>query len=122
MHRIVSILLSVIFLIFSGTDLLAVDKQDIQKSNRTPDPAVNGAQVRALISPEFSINNGRTAVLIMDYENDIVNMLPESVQIPLLEKAGTILNAARQVHIPIIYIVVRFRDGLSRDQFAEQTL
>lgn len=111
MPRIVSILLSVIFLIFSGTDLLAVDKQDIQKSNRTPDPAVNGAQVRALISPEFSINNARTAVLIMDYENDIVNMLPESVQIPLLEKAGTILKAARQVHIPIIYIVVRFRDG-----------
>jgi nicotinamidase-related amidase len=47
----------------------------------------------------------------MDYENDIVAMMPESVQMSLLEKASAILKASRQAHMPVIYVVVRFRDG-----------
>src|ERR1035437_1698797 len=43
---------------------------------------------------ELSIDRGRTAVLIMDYENDILAMLPEKTQITLLDHATTVLQAA----------------------------
>jgi nicotinamidase-related amidase len=101
----------VAFLILSGTVLFAVEKQDTQNSGRMPDTAAQGEHTSVLLSPEFTINKTGTAVLIMDYENDIVSMLPESSRILLLEKAGTIVKVSRQAHIPIIYIVVRFRDG-----------
>jgi nicotinamidase-related amidase len=47
----------------------------------------------------------------MDYQNDIVGMMPENVQTPLLDRAGAILKKARQAHLPVVYVVVRFRDG-----------
>lgn len=111
MDRIIRILLPVVFLALSGSELFALDKQDIQNGGRTPDSAMSGAQATVLVQPAFSLNTDRTAVLIMDYENDIVSMLPESVRLPMLEKASAILNASRQAHVPIIYVVVRFRDG-----------
>jgi nicotinamidase-related amidase len=111
MHKIISILSFVVFLILSGTELFAVNSQDMQLGGRMPDSAINGAQTTVLIQPAFSLNIARMAVLIMDYENDIVNMLPENVQTPLLEKASTILRASREAHVPVVYIVVRFRDG-----------
>lgn len=57
------------------------------------------------------IDRGHTALLVMDYQNDIVGMLPEAARAPLLDKAAEALAAARQAHLPIIYVVVRFRDG-----------
>jgi len=54
---------------------------------------------------------GRTAVLVMDYQNDIVAMMPEPARGPLLDKASEIVKAARAARLPIIYIAVRFRDG-----------
>jgi nicotinamidase-related amidase len=60
---------------------------------------------------ELSIDRGRTAVLIMDYENQILGMLPEKTQAAVLDNASAILKQARQAHLPIIYVVVRFRDG-----------
>lgn len=53
----------------------------------------------------------QTAVLIMDYQNDIVNMLPDDQRQPLLERAGAVLTKARKLGLPIIYIAVRFRKG-----------
>jgi hypothetical protein len=57
------------------------------------------------------IDRGHTALLVMDYQNDIVAMVPEAARAPLLEKAGEVIKAARHAHLPIIYVVVRFRDG-----------
>jgi len=84
-----------VFLTASSTMLFAADKQETSKA-----PA-----------PELSIDKSRTAVLIMDYQNDIVAMMPEKEQGPLLERAATVLKEARRAGIPVIYIVVRFRDG-----------
>ena len=67
--------------------------------------------VFAADKPALSIDKTRTALLIMDYQNDIVNFLPEKDRMPLLEKASTILKEARQAGLPVIYVVVRFRDG-----------
>ena len=69
------------------------------------------AQPKAPPPAKLDIDKARTAVLIMDYQNDIVGMLPPKMQAPLLEKAATVLKHARQAGLPVIYIVVRFRDG-----------
>lgn len=111
MRTIVRISLLVVSLSLSGTSLFAGDKQDLLKRAGVPASAVNNSKTAVLIAPEFTINNARTAVLIMDYQNDIVSMLPENAQVPLLDRASAILKKARQAHLPIIYVVVRFRDG-----------
>jgi nicotinamidase-related amidase len=98
--RIIRISLTVallaVLLTSSVTPLLAVDKQEGMKT-----------QMR----DKLALDNAKTAVLIMDYQNEIVGMLPEKEQTPLLEKARTILKEARQAGLPVIYVVVRFRDG-----------
>ncbi len=98
-----AMLLAVVLLLSAGT-VFALDKQDPQK-------AVPQGKTAVLIEPEFTVNKARTAVLIMDYENDIVSSLPEDVRAPLLERAATVIKEARQANIPVIYVVVRFRDG-----------
>ena len=60
---------------------------------------------------ELTIHFGQTAVLIMDYQNDIVSMMPEQARKPLLDKAHSILRRAREAHVQVIYVVVRFRTG-----------
>jgi nicotinamidase-related amidase len=75
-------------------------------ASTAPAPAVSQAPAQ-----ELAIDRGHTAVLIMDYENDILGMLPEPARTPLLDRAGAILKGARAAHLPIIYVVVRFRDG-----------
>jgi len=96
--------LIVVLLALSGTNVFGLDQQDTKKAPLQGITAV-------MIEPGFTINPGKTAVLIMDYENDIVGMLPEDVRGPLIERANTILKEARQAKIQIIYVVVRFREG-----------
>jgi len=60
---------------------------------------------------QLSIERGKTAVVIMDYQNDIVGTLPEDVRNELLARASAALESARREGIPIIYVVVRFREG-----------
>jgi nicotinamidase-related amidase len=86
-------MLAAVFMILSAATLHAVDKQEV--------PAPAG----------LSIDKSRTAVLVMDYQNDIVGMLPEKERGPLLERAASVLKEARGSGMPVIYVVVRFRDG-----------
>jgi nicotinamidase-related amidase len=84
------------FISLQGNLAIAAGTQDAPKS-----PVVK----------ELSLDRGRTAVLVMDYENDILGMVPEKAQAPLLDRASAILKGAREAHLPIIYVVVRFRNG-----------
>ena len=104
MRSIARTSLLVLLLALCGTNVFALDKQATKKAPVQGSTAV-------MIEPEFTLNPGRTAVLIMDYENDIVGMLAEDVRGPLVEKAKTILKEARQAKIQVIYVVVRFREG-----------
>ena len=56
------------------------------------------------------INRAQTAVLIMDYQNDIVSNV-EASDPGLLDRAASVLSAARRAGVPVIYVVVRFRPG-----------
>jgi len=66
------------------------------------------------------IERDKTAVVIMDYQNDIVGGFPENVRNELLARASKVLTTARRAGIPVIYVAVRFREGYpeisSRDE------
>ncbi len=104
MKSIFRTILSGIVLIVLTSTAFALDKQDPQK-------AVPQGKTAVLIEPGFIVNKAATAVLVMDFENDIVGSLPEDVRVPLLDKASTVIKEARKANIPVIYVVVRFRDG-----------
>ena len=58
-----------------------------------------------------NIDWSKAAILIMDYQNDIIGMLPVERQRLLLGNASKLLSESREKGLPIIYIVVRFRSG-----------
>ncbi len=97
-------LFSLILIISAAGFVFALDSENAQK-------AVPQGKAAVLIEPEFTVNRARTAVLVMDYENDIVGSLPADVRAPLLEKAAAVIKGARKAGIPVVYVVVRFRDG-----------
>jgi nicotinamidase-related amidase len=51
-----------------------------------------------------------TALLVMDMQDGIVGMLPEATSI--LNKVSEAIASARDKKIPVIYVVVGFRQGL----------
>ncbi len=103
MRTFVRASLLVAVLMVSAGAAFAVDK-DSQKT-----PPKGGVSV--LIEPEFTVDPAKTAVLIMDYENDILGMIPEDARTALVERANTVLREARKAKIIIIYVTVRFRQG-----------
>ena len=58
----------------------------------------------------FVFDRGRTALLVMDYQNGIVGMVPAGGA-ALLKSAATALGAARSAGLKIIYVVIGFRPG-----------
>jgi len=56
---------------------------------------------------QLTIDKKKTAVLIMDYQNRMLNELSEPARKEILEKANSILAKARKDGIPVIYIEVR---------------
>ena len=58
----------------------------------------------------FTFDKHKTALLIMDYQNAIVAMVPESSE-ALLAKAAQALAAARSAGVTVIYVVIGFRPG-----------
>ncbi|HEX2915495.1 MAG TPA: isochorismatase family cysteine hydrolase [Chloroflexia bacterium] len=62
------------------------------------------------MSEQFTLNKDRSALLIMDYQNDILgNVLGKYPG--LLDRATRTLDAARQASLPVIYVVSSFRPG-----------
>lgn len=57
------------------------------------------------------VNKSKTAVLCMDCQNDIVKNYPSATEGGMLKKTSAVLEAARKAGIPVIYVVVRFREG-----------
>ncbi|HEY4240403.1 MAG TPA: isochorismatase family cysteine hydrolase [Kofleriaceae bacterium] len=57
-----------------------------------------------------NLDRSRTALLVMDLQNDIVAMLGAAAA-PLLDVTATLVAAARAAGVPVIYVVVGFRPG-----------
>jgi nicotinamidase-related amidase len=99
MRLIVTLSFFVSLLALTGSAVFALEKE------------VPPGRMAVLIEPAFSVNKTRTAVLIMDYQKDIVSTIPQDARAALLERAGVVLKEARKAKLPIIYVVVRFREG-----------
>ena len=61
--------------------------------------------------PELVIHREQTALLIMDYENDVLEMVPTAREWGAVYRAQRVLQEARQAGLLIGYVVVRFREG-----------
>ena len=61
---------------------------------------------------DLDLQRDSTAVVIMDYQNDIVSNYSTDGE-GLLQRAASVLESARQAGIPVIYVVVHrpFREG-----------
>jgi nicotinamidase-related amidase len=58
----------------------------------------------------MNIDHGRSALLVMDLQNEVVAMLGDKAP-PLLERVAGVIAAARAAKLPIIYVAVGFRPG-----------
>ncbi len=56
---------------------------------------------------KLTVDRVKTAILIMDYQNQMLNELSEEFRKEILRKANEILVTARHDGIPVIYIEVR---------------
>ena len=62
------------------------------------------------MSEPLKIDKSRSALLIMDYENDIIARFVKNPA-ELLDRAANLIRGAREAGIPVIYLAVRFRAG-----------
>ncbi len=58
------------------------------------------------MTEQLSINRGKTAVLIMDYQNRQLSSFSEEFQKGILRRANEVLAKVRHVGIPVIYVEV----------------
>jgi len=59
------------------------------------------------MAEQLSLERGKTAVLIMDYQNRQLSGFSGEYQNALLERANTVLAKAREANIPVLYVEVR---------------
>jgi nicotinamidase-related amidase len=58
----------------------------------------------------IAIEPKRTALLVMDFQNDVLSRIGDKAG-PLLERAAGVIAAARRSGLPIIHVMVGFRPG-----------
>lgn len=57
------------------------------------------------------VDRSKTAIIIMDYQKEIIAALPAEKQKLLLRNAKGVMEAGRKAGIEVMYAVVRFRPG-----------
>ncbi len=62
------------------------------------------------MSEPLKINKGHSALLVMDYENDIIARFAKNPA-ELLDRTANLIRGSREAGIPVIYVVVWFRAG-----------
>ena len=63
------------------------------------------------MTTQLSIDRDRTALLVMDYQNDIVGSVSGNERTGLLHRASSVVAATRKAGVPVVYVVVSFRPG-----------
>ena len=65
---------------------------------------------------QATIDQGKTAVLIMDFNRFIVEQYASDPQ-GVVQKAARVLQGARQAGIPVVYVVPGGREGIPEPEF-----
>jgi nicotinamidase-related amidase len=60
---------------------------------------------------DLELDLSKTAVLAMDYQQGIVSTIPMAQERNVVEKARPVLDAARKAGVPVIHVVLQFREG-----------
>ncbi|MFC1848124.1 cysteine hydrolase family protein [Chloroflexota bacterium] len=60
---------------------------------------------------DLGLDPTRTAVLAMDFQQGVVSTIPMAQERNVVQKAKPVLDAARKVGIPVIHVVLQFREG-----------
>jgi len=60
---------------------------------------------------DLKLDVNRTAVLAMDFQERIVSMNAMAKERGVMQKAKAVLDGARRAGLPIIHIVIQFREG-----------
>jgi nicotinamidase-related amidase len=63
------------------------------------------------MTERLMFNKRTAALLIMDYQNDVLADIPEERRKPLIRNAVRILEAARKAGLPVIHVANMFRKG-----------
>ena len=71
---------------------------------------LHARKVNAIMSTEDKKTFKETAILCMDYQNDIVNNYAPK-QESMLEQASKVLDYSRQNEVLVIYVVIQFREN-----------
>jgi nicotinamidase-related amidase len=58
----------------------------------------------------FAVDPSRSALLVMDLQNEVLAMLGEQAA-SLVERTAAVIAAAREARLPVVYVVVGFRPG-----------
>ena len=58
----------------------------------------------------ITLDRSRSAVLVMDYQSDILARLGDAAA-PLIDRVAGVVRAARAAKVPVMYVVVGFRPG-----------
>jgi nicotinamidase-related amidase len=61
--------------------------------------------------PDLELDLTKTAVLSMDFQKGIIAYNVMAQERNVIEKAETVLRGARQAGLPIIHVVLQFREG-----------
>ena len=61
--------------------------------------------------PELTLDKRRTAVLMADFHASSMGVNPLVKEKKTVEKSRSVLDAARQAGVQVVYIVVNFREG-----------
>jgi nicotinamidase-related amidase len=59
----------------------------------------------------MKINRSTTALLVMHWQINMIIKLPVEDKIRVLANVAKVISAARKCHMPIIYVIARFRNG-----------
>ncbi len=62
-------------------------------------------------NPAWPLQRARTAVLVMDYQESIIDTLDTEETKALLGRAAALSGAARDANVRVIYVVISFRAG-----------
>ncbi|QOK94505.1 cysteine hydrolase (plasmid) [Ralstonia pseudosolanacearum] len=64
------------------------------------------------MSEPFQLDPAKSALLVMDYQNVLLeHYVPEEQRAGVLANTARMIEAARAAHMPVIYVMVAFRQG-----------
>jgi len=59
----------------------------------------------------LELDPAKTAVLAMDFQNGVVSTIPMAQERNVVQKAKPVLEAARKSGVPVIHVILQFREG-----------